>query len=70
VIVVNGPKFEQITKALEKTGGQCPCVPRYAWTEDTFCQPLSEDGTQGCKNFREQTEVGACHCQLYELKEN
>ena len=48
---------KRISDALEKTGGQCPCIPKYAWTEDTKCM---------CKAFREQSEPGPCHCGLYE----
>ncbi len=35
--------------------GYCPC--RIQKTEDTKCM---------CKDFRESTELGLCHCGLYE----
>lgn len=54
--IVEGSKFQQISKALINTNGQCPCVPKYAWNEDTKCT---------CKNFREQATEGECHCGMY-----
>lgn len=43
-----------ITDKLIENGGYCPC--RLDQTPDTKCM---------CKEFREQTEPGACHCGLY-----
>ena len=45
----------EIRQKLKKSGGYCPC--RLTQNEDTKCP---------CKEFREQTEVGECHCGLYE----
>lgn len=50
-------KATEIREGLKHTGGQCPCVPKYAWNADTACM---------CKAFREQAEPGLCHCMLYE----
>lgn len=57
-IVLNDDKdqVKMIRESLKKTGGQCPCVPSYAWTEDTKCM---------CKAFKEQDAPGPCHCGLY-----
>ena len=44
-----------IREGLKKTGGYCPC--RLSKNEDTKCP---------CKEFREQTEPGECHCGLFE----
>lgn len=43
-----------ITDKLIENGGYCPC--RLDQTPDTKCM---------CKEFREQTEPGTCHCGLY-----
>jgi ferredoxin-thioredoxin reductase catalytic subunit len=50
-------KIAELREALKQTGGQCPCVPKYAWDEDTKCP---------CKVFRETKD---CHCQLYVREE-
>ena len=48
-------QVKRVRKALKETGGYCPCViPPY--TEDDKCM---------CKQFREQTSEGLCHCGLY-----
>ena len=44
-----------IKTKLKENDGYCPC--RLVKTEDTKCM---------CKEFREQTEPGLCHCELYE----
>lgn len=44
---------EHIRSKLKETGGFCPC--RLEQNEDTKCP---------CKEFREQTEPGECHCGL------
>lgn len=44
----------EIRKKLKVSGGYCPC--RLIQNEDTKCP---------CKEFREQTEVGECHCGLF-----
>ena len=45
---------KEIRDGLKRTGGYCPC--RIVKSEDTKCM---------CKEFREQTEEGECHCGLY-----
>lgn len=43
---------------VEDNGGYCPCA---IWrTLDTLCM---------CKDFREQTEAGPCHCGRFEKVE-
>lgn len=44
----------EIKKKLKESGGYCPC--RLTKNEDTKCP---------CKEFREQTEPGECHCGLF-----
>ena len=44
----------KIEKSLRENDGYCPC--RVMKTEDTKCM---------CKEFREQTVSGYCHCGLY-----
>ena len=44
----------EIKQKLKDNGGYCPC--RLEQIEDTKCP---------CKEFREQTESGECHCGLY-----
>ncbi len=44
----------KILAALEKRGGYCPCS--IDQNDDTICM---------CKEFREQTTEGPCHCGLY-----
>lgn len=45
---------QEVRAALKANGGYCPC--RLEKTPDTKCP---------CKEFREQTVPGLCHCQLY-----
>jgi ferredoxin-thioredoxin reductase catalytic subunit len=45
---------KEMKKELKKNNGYCPCSPMK--NKDTKCM---------CKNFREQTEAGYCHCGLY-----
>lgn len=47
-----------IGELVDITGGYCPC--EIYQNEDTLCP---------CKNFREQTEPGECHCGRYEKVE-
>jgi ferredoxin-thioredoxin reductase catalytic subunit len=47
---------EEMKADIKKANGHCPCVPPHKHNEDTKCM---------CKNFREQTEAGYCHCGLY-----
>lgn len=46
----------EIQAKLKQTNGNCPCVLPSAWSIDTKCP---------CKDFREQTSEGECHCGLY-----
>ena len=46
---------EAIKQGLKESGGYCPC--RLEHTEENKCI---------CKEFREQTITGPCHCGLYE----
>jgi ferredoxin-thioredoxin reductase catalytic subunit len=50
----NSDTVKEIRQALRENDGYCPC--RIEKTEDTKCM---------CKEFREQTEPGSCHCGLY-----
>lgn len=45
----------EVRAALKANDGYCPC--RLEKTPDTKCP---------CKEFREQTEPGLCHCELYQ----
>lgn len=57
--IIKNPDEEivaEIKTRLKKTHGNCPCVLPTAWSDDTKCP---------CKNFREQTTEGECHCGLY-----
>lgn len=44
----------EIKRKLKENDGHCPC--RLSKNEDTKCP---------CKEFREQTEPGECHCGLF-----
>ena len=44
---------QTIKEGLKKNGGQCPCIPKHMWTEDTKCP---------CKKFRENQD---CCCGLF-----
>lgn len=44
-------KYEQVTELVKNNDGYCPCM--LFKTEDTKCM---------CKEFRDQTEPGLCHC--------
>ncbi len=43
--------YEEVTQRVKENGGYCPCMINK--TEDTKCV---------CKEFRETTEAGECHC--------
>jgi hypothetical protein len=45
----------QIREAVKASDGYCPCAIEH--TPDTKCP---------CKDFREQTEPGECHCGRFE----
>lgn len=47
-------KQNAIRKAVKDNDGYCPC--RLEHTPDTKCM---------CKEFRDQTEEGYCHCGLF-----
>lgn len=49
---------EEIRQSLKENGWYCPC--KLEKTEDTRCL---------CKDFREQTSEGYCHCGLYYKEE-
>lgn len=46
-------RVESIRRALERTGGDCPCVPHTEWNESTICP---------CEKFRAGE---GCHCGLF-----
>lgn len=43
--------YNQVTQAVKDNEGYCPC--ELEKNENTKCM---------CKNFREQTKPGECHC--------
>lgn len=47
-------KRAEVQKAVKDNDGYCPC--QFVRTPETKCM---------CKEFREQTVPGLCHCQLY-----
>ena len=47
-------KYNQISQMVIDNSGFCPCSINK--TEDTICI---------CKEFKEQTEEGFCHCKRY-----
>ena len=49
---------KDIRKQLKENDGYCPC--KLEKTSDTKCL---------CKDFREQTSEGYCHCGLYYKEE-
>lgn len=51
-IIQTDPSVAELVTA---NGGYCPCAVQR--TEDTRCM---------CREFREQTEPGACHCGRFE----
>jgi ferredoxin-thioredoxin reductase catalytic subunit len=50
----NKELVNEIRTKLKENNGYCPCS--IIKNEDTICP---------CKNFREQKELGECHCGLY-----
>ena len=54
-IVEVNPQFRELVAA---NNGYCPCLVQK--TEDTKCM---------CKDFREQTTPGKCHCGRFEKVE-
>lgn len=45
---------DEVAKAVKDNDGYCPC--KLDKTPDTKCM---------CKEFRETTNLGLCHCGLY-----
>lgn len=54
--IVKGEFFNEMQEIVKANSGQCPCVPKYAQTEDTKCM---------CNEFRKQETEGSCHCGMY-----
>lgn len=52
--IVKNENVDKIEEALKNNNGYCPC--KLQKSDDTKCI---------CKEFRESTEVGNCHCGLY-----
>lgn len=55
--IIKNPDIEiynEVTRAVKNNDGYCPCMLEK--TEDTKCP---------CKDFREQTTEGECHCGRY-----
>ena len=50
--------YDFVMKEVQVNDGFCPC--RIQHTPDTKCP---------CKDFREQTTEGLCHCGLYQKVE-
>ena len=46
--------YQEITQAVKDNDGYCPCM--ISKSDDTKCP---------CKEFREQTNEGECHCGRY-----
>lgn len=53
----NNDIVQSVKVCLGRTGGQCPCVPKTQWSEDTLCPCVEYRSGQGC------------HCRLYVRKE-
>ncbi len=52
--------YNEVTEAVMSNERYCPC--RLERTPDTLCP---------CKEFREQTEIGECHCGRFcKIEEN
>ena len=47
----NENKYNEVTEAVKNNDGYCPCMLQK--TPDTKCI---------CKEFKEQTTTGECHC--------
>lgn len=46
--------IKEVHQKLKENDGYCPC--KFVKNKDTKCM---------CKDFREQTTPGECHCGLY-----
>ena len=53
-VIEDEEEFKRIVKMIESNDGYCPC--KIAKNVDTKCM---------CREFREQTKPGKCHCGLY-----
>jgi ferredoxin-thioredoxin reductase catalytic subunit len=49
-------RVDMILDGLNKTGGYCPCVPRYGWSTDVICP---------CSTMRNE---GKCKCGIFNNK--
>ena len=58
-LVDDKEKVASVREALKENEGYSPC--RLEKTPDNKCM---------CKEFRESTEIGECHCGLYEKVDN
>lgn len=60
IIKLEDESAKKIEEKLKENDGYCPCALQK--TKETKCM---------CKEFREQKEIGKCHCGLYEkIEEN
>lgn len=58
--IVKTELYDVIKAQVDENEGYCPC--RISKTPDTKCM---------CKEFREQTEPGTCHCGMFaKISEN
>lgn len=46
----------EVRSKLKETQGYCPCIPSYAWNENTKCI---------CQDFQNAPKGATCHCGLY-----
>lgn len=53
-VIDDEEEFKRIVKMIESNDGYCPC--KITKNVDTKCM---------CREFREQTKPGKCHCGLY-----
>ena len=58
--IVKTELYDVIKAQVDENEGYCPC--RISKTPDTKCM---------CKEFREQTDPGTCHCGMFaKISEN
>ena len=58
--IIKTELYDVIKAQVDENEGYCPC--RISKTPDTKCM---------CKEFREQTEPGTCHCGMFaKISEN
>ena len=55
---LNEEVYVKVAKNVKDNNGFCPCS--IIQDQDTKCM---------CKEFREKTNIGLCHCELYEKVE-